>query len=383
MIYLTFNDAPSGIYTSQVIDTVKFLNNNFNIKVRLVAFISIRDFFKNRKKINKESPAAIVIPMIPRLRNWEWNKWILFVLCIFLKPRVIIARSMFATNLALEARKKHLIKKVCYDGREAFKAECHEYNVLNDINLLAKIDVIEKKAIIKSDYRIAVSCHLIEYWEKEYGYNNLQAKHIVIPCTLPSDYVFHKFSNEEIHAVRKELGFDEEDILLVYSGSIAGWQSFKLLTEFVTAQFQNNSKIKILLLTKEDKYIQQLKKQYPDKVKIKWVEHKEVNRYLYACDYGLLVREQSITNKVASPTKFAEYLACGLPIIISENLGDYSTFVKQNNCGVIFLSVNSNVEDLHQINLHQKENLQQLAFSFFSKQAIINQYSLLLCSLYE
>lgn len=383
MIYLTFNDAPSGIYTSQVIDVVRFLNNNFNIKVRLAAFISFRNFFQNRNKIKKESPSAIVIPMIPRLRNWKLNKWLLFLLCFLFKPKAIIARSVFAANLSLDARKNRLVKKVCYDGRGAIKAECAEYNVLNDIKLLATIGDIEKKAVVESDYRIAVSCHLAEYWEKEYGYNNLQDNSIVIPCTLSSNFVFHKFSDAETHSIRKQLGFDSEDIILVYSGSAAGWQSFKLLTEFISVQFQNNSKIKILFLTKEDEYIQQLKKQFPDKVKVKWVEHKEVNRYLYACDYGLLVREQSETNKVASPTKFAEYLACGLPVIISENLGDYSSFVKHYDCGMIVSSVNTKGEDLQKIDLQKKVYFQQLAFSFFAKQSIINQYSLLLCSLYQ
>jgi hypothetical protein len=32
------------------------------------------------------------------------------------------------------------------------------------------------------------------------------------------------------------------------------------------------------------------------------------------------------TNKIASPVKFAEYLTCGLNIIISNNLGVYTDF---------------------------------------------------------
>ena len=52
MIYLTYNDLPSGIYYSQVTDVVNYLNSiQTKEKVRLVAFISIRGFFTNRKKI--------------------------------------------------------------------------------------------------------------------------------------------------------------------------------------------------------------------------------------------------------------------------------------------------------------------------------------------
>jgi glycosyltransferase involved in cell wall biosynthesis len=38
---------------------------------------------------------------------------------------------------------------------------------------------------------------------------------------------------------------------------------------------------------------------------------------------------------VASPTKFAEYLACGLPVITTEYVGDFSLYVKEHNLGYV------------------------------------------------
>ena len=38
-------------------------------------------------------------------------------------------------------------------------------------------------------------------------------------------------------------------------------------------------------------------------------------------------------NQVASPTKFAEYLMCGLPIVISPNVGDFSELVTERSWG--------------------------------------------------
>jgi hypothetical protein len=40
IFYLTYNEAPSGIFSSQVIDVVKFIEANCNTKIKLVAFIS-------------------------------------------------------------------------------------------------------------------------------------------------------------------------------------------------------------------------------------------------------------------------------------------------------------------------------------------------------
>ncbi len=55
--------------------------------------------------------------------------------------------------------------------------------------------------------------------------------------------------------------------------------------------------------------------------------------YYRLCDYGLLLREKSITNKVASPVKFAEYLYAGLRVLISPEIGDYSEMVSYYNLG--------------------------------------------------
>ena len=55
---------------------------------------------------------------------------------------------------------------------------------------------------------------------------------------------------------------------------------------------------------------------------------------LSAADFGLLLRENNIVNNVASPTKFAEYLMAGLPVIISNGIGDFSYFVRFKNVGI-------------------------------------------------
>lgn len=47
------------------------------------------------------------------------------------------------------------------------------------------------------------------------------------------------------------------------------------------------------------------------------------SEYLNA-HYGLLLREESVINKVSSPTKLTEYLAHGLiPVLNSANVGDF------------------------------------------------------------
>src|SRR5579872_2162145 len=104
MIYLTFNDAPSGIYFSQVTDVCRFLNSELNAKTRLVAFISFRNFFTNKKSIKAQMPGSIVIPMFPKLRNWKLNVVTLLVVFLFVNSKKVIARGPFAASMALMLR---------------------------------------------------------------------------------------------------------------------------------------------------------------------------------------------------------------------------------------------------------------------------------------
>jgi glycosyltransferase involved in cell wall biosynthesis len=64
-------------------------------------------------------------------------------------------------------------------------------------------------------------------------------------------------------------------------------------------------------------------------------KHEEVPDYASAGDVGVLVRDNSIVNKVASPAKFGEYLALGMPVIVTKGLGDTEDIVKKYKVGSV------------------------------------------------
>jgi hypothetical protein len=333
IIYLTYNDGPSGIYSSQVIDVVKFIKTELNQPIRLISFVSIRNFLSIRKKIKQEYPEAIILPMFPKVKNWEKNYFLATICCYFLKPEIIIGRSVLATQLALKLKNKNLIKKVVYDGRGAIAAEWKEYGVIKETTLLKQIDILEKNAILLADFRIAVSHQLVEYWHQVYSYND--DKHTIIPCTVNKKIEEIQLNEKIINESRYKQGITFSDVVFIYSGSVAGWQSFDVLQLFLRQLLDENINNKIIFLSEPDQKIIQLQNEYPNRVIQKKVNPFEVSDYLLAADYGLLIREDSITNKVASPVKFAEYLSCGLKVLISENLGDFSQFVCEHNCGFV------------------------------------------------
>ena len=372
IFYVTYNDAPSGIYSSQVIDVVKFLNIELKADVKLVSFISIRNYFKNRSKIKKELPQAIVIPMVPGIHRWRWNLIFLYFLCLLFNPKVIIGRSVLATQLALKCKKGKM--RIIYDGRGAIAAEWKEYNVVTNSRMLSEIPILEKDVVLNADYRIAVSNNLLEYWKQEYGYTS--HKHVVIPCTLNKVFENIDLNSEIIASKRKSLNMHSTDIVFVYSGSIAGWQSFDLLYKFISPILKSFPNSKLLFLSDRDSNIVKLEDEFPNRILQKRVSPQNVPEYLMIADYGLLIREQSVTNKVASPVKFPEYLSCGLKIIISENLGDYSEFVSKNQCG--YLHKDFQNEQFSSLSAEKRKTNQMLALHHFVKSHFLSSYKYLI-----
>lgn len=377
MLYFTFGDAPSGVLSSQAIDVVKYLRTLTDKRIRFAAFISIRDFKKNKAKIKGELSDAIVLPMFPKIDSWQWN-WITFtLLCLFTGERNIIARNVLAVHIALKVKRLGLVKKICLDGRGAIAAEWHEYNVMPSEKLRNQIADLENTAVTKTHFRIAVSQALVAYWNESYYYNSNQ--HIVIPCTL--GFSFNEVKSESESEVESEgesvdyrtkLKLADDDIVLIYSGSVAGWQSFGLLEDFLAPHLSKNKKLKVVFMSGNDKKVETLINKFPQQVQQIWVAHNEVQHHLKCGDYGILLREQTVTNRVASPTKFAEYLAAGLSILISENLGDYTAFVEQHLCGKVITTATDFT--FEKTTTHQQLENKKLVATHFTKASQKEKY---------
>lgn len=369
MIYLTYNDQPSGIYNSQVIDVCRFLKTELKSDIRLIAFISLRGYSENKRKIRTQLPDAIVLPMFPRHSNWKKNTFLLRLRLSFLKGKqTVICRGMFTTNMALSLKEKGIVNKVVFDARGAYKAEFSEY--LNKVvKLKDDISELERAAVHESDLRLAVSNKLVDYWVREYAYKG--KNHVVIPCTLEVNKKV-VFTEQELSDKRKGLGFEADDVVLVYSGSTADWQSAGSIDELMMTQLKEDPKVKVLLLSRFDLSTFQSWKVYPSRIVQKWLDPNEVPVHLAIADYGLLIREISVTNEVASPTKFAEYLSTGLKIIISAGIGDFPSFVAEHNAGSIYGK--NDILKLEKSGPEEKNRMRKLASSFFTKEKYIDEY---------
>lgn len=216
---------------------------------------------------------------------------------------------------------------------------------------------------------------------------NLEGKAIdVIPsCADPKLFRFAEGTRQE---VRRELGL-ETCFILVYSGSMYQWQLIEeiaTLTSHLRGRFPD---VHLLCLTPDlGQAMPPLAKSLPPEAyTLRHVSHVEMPRYLVAADLGILIRENHPLNQVACPTKFAEYVMCGLPVLVTEGLGDLSELVKRDQLGIVMKDPN----DFTALGEHLEGFRKETASSSWKartaqigrEQFAWDGYAPLLCEIYE
>jgi hypothetical protein len=327
-----------------VIDVVEHLETVFKLDIELIAFVPARLWKTQKKIIKSHCPKARVYPMLGSLLKWRRSRAFLKYIK---RKKAAICRGPLAYGVA-----EGLFEKVIYDGRAAVKAEVEEYNVTGNLTLGKVFIDLEYQAVSNADFRIAVSNKLVEYWNADLGISVSDSESITIPCTLSS------YNDGNITATVTEF------VKVVYSGGTGVWQSFEKVVDLFRDALNKQPNLIVLFLTKNNDSIDKLEKEFPNRVSRKWLKHSEVTPTLSSCDYGILIRESSITNKVASPVKFAEYLNAGLKVLISPNIGDFSGFVRGNNCGITILE---SIPNLQKTTTAEKSEMLKLCSEYFNK----------------
>jgi len=150
---------------------------------------------------------------------------------------------------------------------------------------------------------------------------NFPKKNIfLIPSLASSDLFF--FNKDIRQRMRKHLKIKNNTRVFIYVGGMQNYQKFPQTINFFNDLKKYDKNIILLVLTNNTceatSYIKD-----NDSIILKNVKFEEVNNYLNASDFGLLIRDDNYANNAGSPTKFAEYAMTGLQIISSPSVSDY------------------------------------------------------------
>lgn len=136
-------------------------------------------------------------------------------------------------------------------------------------------------------------------------------------------------------ARRKELGFDGK-FVVCYCGAMSHWQRPDALAGAFAAIRADMPDAHFFALTREPDPIRVELARVgvaEGDVTVRSAPHAEVASYLMAADVALLLRDDTLTNRVAAPVKYAEYLCSGLPVILTPYIGDYGEFTRRQDVG--------------------------------------------------
>ncbi len=159
----------------------------------------------------------------------------------------------------------------------------------------------------------------------------------VIPCCVDLQR-FAEATPESRAEMRAKLGIEDRKVL-VYVGSFGGWYLTKETADMFAAFFRRYPNAFALILTqgKPEMIEPHLRERgiSPEDYLITKIPSTEMPRYLSAADVAVSFAKPSYSKKSSSPTKNAEYLACGLPIIANPGVGDVEEMIVENLVGTL------------------------------------------------
>ena len=109
---------------------------------------------------------------------------------------------------------------------------------------------------------------------------------------------------------------------VIYAGGIQKWQNVNMMCDIME---QTAGQYRFIVLTPNPAdFNAYWNKKRPDGVTVTSKAPEEIFEVYRDCDYGLLLRDDSVVNRVACPTKILEYIACGLlPVFKTPHIGDF------------------------------------------------------------
>lgn len=312
------------------------------------------------------------------LRQWKFlpNWFSMFAKGIILSWKlvhrehiqIIHARSLYAgfIGLAVKCLSLHNVA-LLYDNRGVFIIEEIEKGHWKNNSLKVKFfEFIEKTLLEKSAAIVVVSNKFKEYLLSESSCLHIEKLYVINNKT-------------KIKRIAVDISIKDINIFAVYSGSTAVWQDLDELIKLFKILVDRNIKIKVFSYQTEafDRILEE-NSELARSVRVVKLQSENVNLELAKCNFGILLRENNLINNVSSPLKFGEYLAAGLPVMVSEGVGDTEEIINNFGVGVVIKNKNyyNAIEQIEKIISHPNiyNKCLEVAYKEFNIEDSINNY---------
>lgn len=351
ILYITFLGILEPVAYSQVFSYIVNLSCEKNLRFFLLSFeknsfIARKDYLKIediRRKLLRNNVEWRIL----RHRRGLAKLYSLFE-CLFLsvflilknKIDIIHARSNEPAIIAFLISKVTRVK-VIYDRRGMMGEDYTDdattsFKIKRGGFIYRLLDRLEKRIMIDSDAIVVLTDRIYRHVIQDKDFSARKGAIHVIPCCVNLD-VFYRFRKNNSRLL-SDLGL-ENKFIINYTGSLCDLHSFpEMLNFFKTAKdVIPNAHFMFLTMVEEALLLARIEPSGLDIEDFTIISASplRVNEYLSICDASIMFFKPTFIRLAASPTKLAECLASGLPVIINKGIGDTEALIEKNTVGVV------------------------------------------------
>jgi glycosyltransferase involved in cell wall biosynthesis len=258
---------------------------------------------------------------------WDISKGVIISLLLLKKNKIEIIHSRsFVPGIIASIVKSIIPVKFIFDIRGFWVDEKVNSNRIKRSDLVFKIlKQVEKLLFIHADYIVALTDSAKKEIKSFPYFKNKNINCDVIPTCVDTERFYVKKT--------------DKPLTLGIVGNVSGWALLNPTLDIYTELLNYYPKMLIKILTGnnhksiEKKIIH--KKINLKQVEIGFVSYKNMPQKMQTMDIGVFFYKNSFSEKGRSPTKMAEFLACGIPVIINKGIGDTEEIINKNGIGVV------------------------------------------------
>lgn len=327
--YIVYREENVMVFDSQVLEYLQKIKEHPEVEeVTLVLFRHEKNFFKKKETENKALhfvDTCVSFPSLPvltmaqlnanstKLRKYAEQKY---------KPSdnvAVICRGDLAAYVGSRAFTEMKQCRILYDNRGLAYEESimsHGDKWVYKRNREIKLKAMEYAKSHCDAYNF-VTNNMRNYMYYKYNFNSK------LPYTIiPTLYKAEVLDFNELRKIQQRERWKESDYIITYVGSTAAWQSTTQLVDIIGRASNLSENTRFMILTNGEIHeMNAMKEKLKDRLLIKSVKHSEMKYYLSMSNIGIVIRDDNVVNRVAAPTKIAEYLTNGLKILYSGDIG--------------------------------------------------------------
>jgi glycosyltransferase involved in cell wall biosynthesis len=170
--------------------------------------------------------------------------------------------------------------------------------------------LVERVTVRCSRSLVVVTDAMAEHFRRKYG----SFKAVVHTIPIFDDFPIGRTGESE--AARP--------VTAIYAGGMQKWQNVDLMLQSLSRARQG---VSCVILTPDVDAFARALAGYgmADAVTLRSADKGEVYDQYQRADLGFILRDDSVVNRVACPTKLVEYLACGvIPVVLQPLIGDFA-----------------------------------------------------------